>query len=218
MKWLVSDPTPDSHTTFKEVSAPTPDQDQDPVSDLVSDPATLVLFFVSSLCNFCPPGSGSGFRIRIRIHWHDWVRTRISFSGFLLSCLYYLRYGIIVFFTSVFQDKKPIRSHNTVEISSVEKLFCLLMEGPATIRILRNNNGSGFGESQKHVDSTNSDPEHWLGKFRLINFIRTSTWNKAFYRVLNPRAWNYWSFLLVPRWQYGYVRSTYLRYVVLGLV
>jgi hypothetical protein len=21
---------------------------------------------------FCPPGSGSGFRIRIRIHWPDW--------------------------------------------------------------------------------------------------------------------------------------------------
>ncbi len=122
-KWLVSDPTPDSHTTFKEVSA------QDPVSDLVSDPATLVLVFVSSLCTFCPPGSGSGFRIRIRIHWHDWIRTRISFRGFLWSCLYYLRYGIIVIFTSVFQDKMPIRSHNTVEISSVEKLFCLLMEG-----------------------------------------------------------------------------------------
>ncbi len=26
---------------------------------------------------FCPPGSGSGFRVRIRIHWPDWIRIRI---------------------------------------------------------------------------------------------------------------------------------------------
>jgi hypothetical protein len=25
---------------------------------------------------FCPLGSGSGFRIRIRIHWHDWIRIQ----------------------------------------------------------------------------------------------------------------------------------------------
>jgi hypothetical protein len=53
---FVSDPTPDSDPTFKEVSAPTPDQDPDPALD----PATLFLYFVSSLCNFC-----SWIRIRI---------------------------------------------------------------------------------------------------------------------------------------------------------
>ncbi len=26
--------------------------------------------------HFCPPGSGSGFRFRIRIHWPDWIRIR----------------------------------------------------------------------------------------------------------------------------------------------
>jgi len=30
--------------------------------------------------HFCPPGSGSGFRIRIRIHWPDWIRIQ-SGSG-----------------------------------------------------------------------------------------------------------------------------------------
>ncbi len=26
--------------------------------------------------HFCPPRSGSGFRIQIRIHWPDWIRIR----------------------------------------------------------------------------------------------------------------------------------------------
>ncbi len=26
--------------------------------------------------HLCPPGSGSGFRIRIRIHWPDWIRIQ----------------------------------------------------------------------------------------------------------------------------------------------
>ncbi len=26
--------------------------------------------------HYCPPGSGSGFRIRIRIHWPDWIRIQ----------------------------------------------------------------------------------------------------------------------------------------------
>ncbi len=30
--------------------------------------------------HFCPPGSGSGSRIRIRIHWPDWIRIQ-SGSG-----------------------------------------------------------------------------------------------------------------------------------------
>ncbi len=30
--------------------------------------------------NFCPPGSesGSGFRIRIRMHWPDWIRIQLG--------------------------------------------------------------------------------------------------------------------------------------------
>jgi hypothetical protein len=31
--------------------------------------------------NFCLPGSGSGFRIRIRIHWPDWIRIRNAGCG-----------------------------------------------------------------------------------------------------------------------------------------
>ncbi len=27
---------------------------------------------------FCPPGSGSRFRIRIRIHWPDWIRIKLG--------------------------------------------------------------------------------------------------------------------------------------------
>ncbi len=40
--------------------------------------------------HFCPPGSGSGFRIRIRIHWPDWIRIRIrnpAVSGIVLNWL-----------------------------------------------------------------------------------------------------------------------------------
>ncbi len=33
-------------------------------------------FFSTFVSHFCPPGSGSGFRIRIRIHWPDWIRIR----------------------------------------------------------------------------------------------------------------------------------------------
>ncbi len=31
--------------------------------------------------NFCPPGSGSGFRIRIRINWPDWIRIRSGYES-----------------------------------------------------------------------------------------------------------------------------------------
>ncbi len=31
------------------------------------------------MCNFCPPGSGS--RFRIRIHWPDWIRIQIWNTG-----------------------------------------------------------------------------------------------------------------------------------------
>ncbi len=31
--------------------------------------------FSSFVGHFCPPGSGSGFRIRIRIHWPDWIQV-----------------------------------------------------------------------------------------------------------------------------------------------
>jgi hypothetical protein len=48
-------------------------------------------YFLFFLCNFCPPGSGSGFRIRIRIHWHDGIPTRISFlvAFFEVVCITY---------------------------------------------------------------------------------------------------------------------------------
>ncbi len=36
--------------------------------------------FSTFVGHFCPPGSGSGFRIRIRIHWPDWIRIQ-SGSG-----------------------------------------------------------------------------------------------------------------------------------------
>ncbi len=42
------------------------------------------------MAHFCPPGSGSGFRIRIRIHWPDWIRIQ-SGSGsatLVLSCIF----------------------------------------------------------------------------------------------------------------------------------
>ncbi len=41
-------------------------------------------FFFSFAGHFCPPGTGSGFRIRIRIHWPDWIRIQ-SGSGSLLQ-------------------------------------------------------------------------------------------------------------------------------------
>ncbi len=37
-------------------------------------------FFFTFVGHFCPPGFGSGFRIRIRIHWPDWIRIQ-SGSG-----------------------------------------------------------------------------------------------------------------------------------------
>ncbi len=37
-------------------------------------------FFSTFVGNFCPPGSGSGFRIRIQIHWPHWIRIQ-SGSG-----------------------------------------------------------------------------------------------------------------------------------------
>ncbi len=39
------------------------------------------LIFSTFVGHFCPPGSGSGFRIRIRNHWSDWIRIRIRNTG-----------------------------------------------------------------------------------------------------------------------------------------
>ncbi len=50
----------------------------------------LLQIFFTFVGHFCPPGSGSGFRIRIRIHWPDWIRIR-SGSETLLSGLYLVR-------------------------------------------------------------------------------------------------------------------------------
>jgi hypothetical protein len=41
---------------------------------------TFYTFFSTFEGHFCPPGSGSGFRCRIRIHWPDWIRIQ-SGSG-----------------------------------------------------------------------------------------------------------------------------------------
>ncbi len=42
--------------------------------------------------HFCPPGSQSGFRIRIRIHWPDWIRiqslVRFGSETLLKRCVY----------------------------------------------------------------------------------------------------------------------------------
>ena len=35
---------------------------------------TFTIFFSTFVGHFCPPGSGSGFRIRI--HWPDWIRIQ----------------------------------------------------------------------------------------------------------------------------------------------
>ncbi len=45
---------------------------------LNTDPAEFFLLFSKFVGHFCPPGSGPGFRIRIRIHWPDWIRIRIK--------------------------------------------------------------------------------------------------------------------------------------------
>ncbi len=36
------------------------------------------------MVHFCPPGSGSGFRIRIRIHWSDWIRIQSGYRSEIL--------------------------------------------------------------------------------------------------------------------------------------
>ncbi len=61
-------------------------------------------FFSTFVGHFCPPGSGSGFRIRIRIHWPDWIhiqsgsRSETLFSNGLAVSLAY-RGRKEVFFT-----------------------------------------------------------------------------------------------------------------------
>ncbi len=47
------------------------------------------LIFSTFVGHFCPPGFGSGFRIRnrIRIHWPDWIRIHYgSWSETLVQC------------------------------------------------------------------------------------------------------------------------------------
>jgi hypothetical protein len=41
-------------------------------------PALQNMKYLIFVDHFCPPGSGSGFRIRIQIpiHWPDWIRIR----------------------------------------------------------------------------------------------------------------------------------------------
>jgi hypothetical protein len=46
---------------------------------------TFTNFFSTFVGNFCPPGSGSGFRIRIRIHRPDWIRIQSGSGSTTLS-------------------------------------------------------------------------------------------------------------------------------------
>ncbi len=49
----------------------------------------LLNFYSTSVGHFCPPGSGSRFRIRIRIHWPDWIRIHSgSGSATLLATVF----------------------------------------------------------------------------------------------------------------------------------
>ncbi len=41
--------------------------------------------FFTFVCHFCPPGSGSGFQIRIRIYWPDWIRIQFGSGTLMLN-------------------------------------------------------------------------------------------------------------------------------------
>ncbi len=45
------------------------------------------LIFSTFMGHFCPPGSGSGFRILIRIHWPDWIWIQSGSGSATLQCL-----------------------------------------------------------------------------------------------------------------------------------
>ncbi len=50
--------------------------------------------FSTFVGHFCPPGSGSGFRIRIRIHLPDWIRIQSgSGSETLLAPIAFLKFS-----------------------------------------------------------------------------------------------------------------------------
>jgi hypothetical protein len=70
--------------------------------------------FSTFLGHFCPPGSGSGFRIRIRIHWPDWKRIRIRNPGLrpLLSSPlgFFSRYVFLVLHSLQFLFSPYLRS------------------------------------------------------------------------------------------------------------
>ncbi len=57
-------------------------------------------FFSTFVGHFCPPGSGSGFRIRIRIHRLDWIRIRIRNPGYDLLLLQAVPLLMFTLFTS----------------------------------------------------------------------------------------------------------------------
>ncbi len=52
------------------------------------------------MCHICPPGSGSGFRIRIRIHWPDWIWIQ-SGSATLVVGEKFRQFYILVSFISI---------------------------------------------------------------------------------------------------------------------
>jgi hypothetical protein len=60
-------------------------------------------------------------------------------------------------FTSVFKDKKSKISSKIIETEVF--LTFLLVDGRIQIRILTNDDGSGFGRPRKHMDP---DPQRWF--------------------------------------------------------
>ncbi len=83
--------------------------------------------FFSSVGHLCPPGSkyGSGFRIRIRIHWPDWIRIRNPGR----RCSWWSRPGphVLVTSRSSYARIIPTRSRRLLpHPSKAEQLFTIL--------------------------------------------------------------------------------------------
>ncbi len=69
-------------------------------------------FFSTFVGHFCPPGSesGSGFRIRIRIYWPDWIRVQLGSGSATLVTAILMQFVIKRCHCSV------LRRHPCVEI------------------------------------------------------------------------------------------------------
>ncbi len=101
------------------------------------------------MCHFCPPGSGPGFRIRIQIHWPDWIRIQ-SGSGYgtgsatllfanafhdankkcFFSKLIFFFFFTVASLTSVFKDNMSLKSHEKVEVMVYLYFFACWWKDP----------------------------------------------------------------------------------------